>query len=183
MPINLAPKETLEESPFWKKFIYWSTNIGRIVIIGTQLIVLSAFFTRFFLDRQIIDLSEEIKTKQTIIKSTSELESTFRTTQDQLSSIKILKQKQNKYAETLKTFIQKVPQENSLQKIQVSENKLKIDGRAQSGENFAQFLINLTASEDVEQIALDGARITPEGELEFNINVKTKDKSAKTKVT
>lgn len=172
MSINLAPKETLEDSPFWKKFIYWSTNIGRLIIIGTQMIVLGAFFTRFFLDRQIINLSEEIKTKQTIIQTTSQLESEFRTTQDQLAAIKTIKSQQNDYAKALKDFTQKVPQQVSVQKINLEEDELRIDGRARTGEGFAQFLIMLTTSENIEQVALEGAQITSGGTLQFDINIK-----------
>ncbi len=171
MSINLAPKETLEDSPFWKKFIYWSTTIGRIVIIGTQMIVLGAFFTRFFLDRQIIDLSEEIKTKQTIIQTMTQLETEFRTTQDQLAAITAIKKQQNNYAKTLQSFTQKIPQQVSVQRINLEKNELNIDGRADTGEGFAHFLTMLATSENIQQVALEGARITSEGALEFDINI------------
>ena len=172
MPINLAPQETLEESPFWKKFIHWSTNIGRIVIIGTQLIVLGAFFTRFFLDRQIIDLSEEIKTKQTIIQTTSELESKFRTVQDQLTAIETIKGQQKDYAGALETFTQKVPQRVTVQRIDLEDTTLTVEGRSLTGEGFAHFLTMLATSETIELVALESAQVTTEGILDFRLNIK-----------
>ena len=171
MSINLAPKITLEESPFWKKFIYWSTTFGRIVIIGTQLIVLGAFFTRFFLDRQIIDLSEELKTKQTIIQTTKELESKFRTTQDQIAAIKKIKSQQNDYAHALREFTQKVPERVSVQRINLQDTTLTVDGRSTTGEGFAQFLTMLATSELIEQVALESAQITTEGILDFKLSI------------
>ncbi len=171
MSINLAPKETLEDSPFWKKFIYWSTTGGRIVIIGTQMIVLGAFFTRFFLDHQIIDLSEEIKTKKTIIQTTSQLESEFRTTQDQLAAITSIKKTQNNYAQALQDLTEKIPQQVSVERLNLEEHGIRIDGMARTGEAFAQFITVLATSENIKQVALEGARITDEGALHFDINI------------
>ena len=56
--INLIaqPKELIE-----KIFSEWAVNFGRIIIVLTELIALSALGYRFYIDRQIIDLHQKIK--------------------------------------------------------------------------------------------------------------------------
>ncbi|MEA2020435.1 MAG: PilN domain-containing protein [Patescibacteria group bacterium] len=171
MSINLAPSQTLEESPFWSKFIHWSTNVGRLVIIATQIAVLAAFFARFLLDRQIINQNEEIKTKKTVILTTQSLENKFKQTQDQLSAIKQIHQNKNYYSAILEELTGKIPPEVSFTRIATSEETLQIKGTSTTPRNFAHFLTMLATSENLKSLALEQARINASGSLDFGLSI------------
>ena len=161
MPINLLPKKSLDEGPFWQQAFSWSLTIGRTIIIGTELIVLSVFFSRFFLDRQITDLSEETKTKQTIIKTTGQLETRFRKIQDRLAAIKHLKIEQNQYSITLDELSQRIPEATSLVGLDLRGTELVISARTPSGEEFTKLLLQLLSWKDLSQVALTRATFLP----------------------
>lgn len=171
MSINLSPSQTIEESSFWKKFIHWSTNIGRLTIIGTQIIVLTAFFARFLFDRQLINLTEEIKTKKTIVQTTQTLENTFKRTQDQLATIKEIHQSKNQYSQVLNMFTEKIPPDVSISQITIKEGTLQIRGDSRTPRNFAHFLTMLATSEELKSVALEQARIGSDGSLGFGLTI------------
>ena len=46
---------------FLDRFITWALNAGRLLVIITETVALSAFLFRFGLDREIVDLNDKIK--------------------------------------------------------------------------------------------------------------------------
>lgn len=177
MSINLAPKELLKESSFWRKVFRWTTTIGRVIIVGTQLVVLGAFLARFSLDRRLLDLSEKIKTKRAIITATSNIEENFRKTQDQLEAIKNIKSAQNQYSETLEEFAQRVPSSLTLEHLSLKDNTLALTAQAPSGEDFAWFLIRLFTWEDLSRTTLKSAKLSPQGGISFNLDLEINPES------
>jgi len=69
--LSLLPDSSNPNS-FSARFIKWVTTIGRWVMTLTELIVISAFISRFWLDRKNSDLSDLIRQKQAILESTQE---------------------------------------------------------------------------------------------------------------
>lgn len=74
-----------ENLSFVDRFISWSLTIGRIVVILTEVIALTAFLYRFSLDRQLIDLHSKIKQEQAVVDYLKDYEQTFRDIQNRLS--------------------------------------------------------------------------------------------------
>src|SRR5260221_9195487 len=87
--INLLGDTTLERSPY-DRIITWEVTYGRYIMIGTEIVVLLAFISRFSLDRKLTDLKEEVTQKQGIIEANLPFENDVRKLQDKLSKIKIL---------------------------------------------------------------------------------------------
>src|SRR5258706_9366482 len=77
---------------FLDRFLNWALSIGRVVVIVTEAVALTAFLYRFNLDRQIIDLHSRINQEQIIVKLLNNNETTFRSLQDRLSLINKLSQ-------------------------------------------------------------------------------------------
>ncbi|MBI3385346.1 hypothetical protein HY030_04095, partial [Candidatus Gottesmanbacteria bacterium] len=84
--INLMPTEDLERTPAGR-FLKWALTVGRYIVIFTELIVLIAFLSRFWLDRTLSDLHESIKQKQAIVKSAKDLEDQARSVQNRLHEV------------------------------------------------------------------------------------------------
>jgi len=106
--INLLPTENNVNS-FSSRFIKWLTTTGRVVIIFTELIVVGAFLSRFYFDRQNSDISEVIKQQKSIMDSVKDFEKQFTDTQKRIASIKDIKTQVPNFDVYLKAVVSHVP--------------------------------------------------------------------------
>ena len=77
--LTLRARKTIQSA-----FFKWAVHAGKLIIIMTELIALSALGYRFVVDRQIIDLNDEIKREISFIEVQMDREKEFRRTQDRL---------------------------------------------------------------------------------------------------
>lgn len=143
------------EKSFTEKFINWALTIGRVVVIVTEGIALLAFLYRFSLDRQLIDLHEKIKQKETIVKLLKNNEDRYRNLQERLLLISNLGKKS---ASTSKTFIDinnLVPPDVILNNFSFSTDSLKIDLSTQSVASLLTLINSLKSYPLVNTVSLD----------------------------
>ena len=81
--INLLPREEFEQKTVGR-FLIWALTVGRWIVIVTELIVITAFLSRFKLDRDLANLYEKIRLQQNIVQSYSTFEKDFRAFQNKL---------------------------------------------------------------------------------------------------
>lgn len=168
LKINLIPKEQVEEKTLGK-FLNWSLSFGRYIIVGTEIIVLLAFFSRFKLDRQLTDLHEEIVQKETIVKFNSEFEKEARKLQKQLEEIKEISA-QHDFALRLLDFLGKnMPKEVTINKLSLSQANISLTGASLSTNSFIDFLARIRRSEKFNQIILQDLSQKGEEGLEFRL--------------
>ena len=143
--IDLLPQESWEKTSFGK-VLKWILNVGRYIVIITELIVILAFFSRFKLDRDLTNLNEQIEKKQAVIQSHQDFEKEFRFLQTRLSNISSLHQEQASTTEIIKQVSSLIPIEVTLDKITVDQNQVKLSALALSESGLAAFLGNLKSS-------------------------------------
>lgn len=95
LSVNLLEQPEFEASSFSRLF-NWSITYGRYIMIGTEVIVLLAFISRFSLDRKLTDLREEIAQKKIILEANQQFENDFKHLQNTLSTVKTLVSAQEK---------------------------------------------------------------------------------------
>ncbi len=91
MPAKKEPSllpDSENNNTFLARVLRWTTTVGRFVIVFTELIVISAFLSRFWLDRKNSDLSEVIRQQKAILESTQDFEKEFTLLQQRLKTIK-----------------------------------------------------------------------------------------------
>lgn len=108
LTINLLPKDEFERS-FLGKFLKWALTVGRYIVIGTELVVISSFLARFSLDRQMTDLNEAIATKKNVLASYVTIETQVRALQTRLNLVKELTGEQLGIVPLMKTTAQVTP--------------------------------------------------------------------------
>ena len=86
--INLSRKP---KDKFETVFYKWAINSGKVIIIITELIALGALLYRFSIDKQIVDLHDEIKREQIFLDNQKSKEKEYRGIQDRLSMIQNVK--------------------------------------------------------------------------------------------
>ena len=81
--INLLPQEEFAASTLGR-VLNWLLTTFRYIVIVTEIVVMTAFLSRFWLDAKSTDLNELIKQKQAVIAASADFEKEFRLTKDNL---------------------------------------------------------------------------------------------------
>jgi len=152
--INLLPKDKWETG-IVGKFLRWALNVGRYVVVFTELIVISAFLFRFGLDRKLTDLNEEMKQKQAVINSYGDLETKFRRLQLQLKTIKEVEEKASKTDEILANISQITPMDTVYSSVNISEEEVALEGQTLSEVGLATLLAKAQTNEMFTGVILD----------------------------
>lgn len=152
--INLLPKEKWEQGVLGK-ILKWALNVGRYVVVFTELIVISAFLYRFGLDKKLTDLNEEIERKKIIVNSYGDLEEKYRRLQSQLQLVSN-KEKERVTATTILTVISQItPIDTSYTNIVVEKEKVSLEGETLSEVGLATLLAKAQAQSIFDNATLD----------------------------
>lgn len=89
--VNLLPGDDLAGRP-GGIFLQWALTWGKRIVVTTELIVIIAFLSRFWLDTEVANLSEAIDQKKLVVQSESEFEQTFRSLSQRVAKAKELEQ-------------------------------------------------------------------------------------------
>lgn len=169
--INLVLKEGFEFTTIGR-LLTWALGVGRVIVILTELIVVIAFLSRFWLDRTLTDLNEANISKRKQIEASNKFETDFRAAQTRLSIYKKLTDKPTKDAAKVKKVASLLPQDVTLNKISLSQKDVSITGVALSEEGLAGFLKGLGKTEEFANIALSGLSLSTEGQQGFSFTLK-----------
>ncbi|MBI2464780.1 hypothetical protein HYV64_01440 [Candidatus Shapirobacteria bacterium] len=161
---------------FSARTIRWLTSVGRFVIVFTELIVICAFLSRFWLDRTNSDLSEIVRQQKAILDSTSDFEVEYAQLQKKLAVIKKFYANQPEYESKVATLVESTPED-------VNFNSLLINHSAQSNEVTAlitlsayqesaiiNFITNLIANPKITSVDIRTIEKKP-NDTKYNVNL------------
>lgn len=151
--INLIPQDEFETSTSGR-VLKWALSTFRITVIITELIVMSAFLSRFWFDSRNSDLNDELNVKKSQILAYTEIEKEFRADQVKLSIVKSLYSEANS-SNIIETVSKIIPGDVFLSSISVLNKDLNIKAYAFSEISMAQFLINLSNVNYLSQVNLN----------------------------
>jgi len=164
--INLLGDSDMEHTPVGR-IVNWAITYGRYIMIGTEIVVLLAFISRFSLDRKLTDLKEEVSQKQDIIEANLPFEKDVRILQDKLAKIKTLIAAPVKPLDALTIFQTILPQGVYLSSYDLNKDKLLIQATAGSTQSFAQFMTNLQSSKYLTAIDIGDIKRDPLAGIQF----------------
>jgi Tfp pilus assembly protein PilN len=176
--INLIGDSEMDHTPLGR-IVSWAVTYGRYIMIGTEIVVLLAFISRFSLDRKLTDLKEEISQKQDIIEANTSFENDVRLLQSKLAAIKTLSAIPINSLDTLTVFQSLMPSGVYLQSFDLSKDTLTIQAIAGSTFAFSQFIANLQATKSLTAIDISEMKRDPILGIQFAFT--TKIVSPKTK--
>lgn len=157
LSINLAKKR----GNFLEKFIDWALNVGRVVIIITEGIAISAFLYRFSLDDTLVHFHDLINSDQQIVSSPNfkQQEYIFRNLQNRLSLTDSFSNETNKttihITEIFQDITSFIPQGLLISDFSVSPQTIKMTASAASVNSISIFLNKLKDYKQIENISLD----------------------------
>lgn len=170
--INLLGDSDMEHTSLGR-IVSWAVTYGRYIMIGTEIVVLLAFISRFSLDRKLTDLKEEVTQKQEIIEANLAFEKDVRLLQDKLSKIKILKAQPTNVYTLLTSFQTLLPPGMYLKTFNFEKDKLTVSAIAGSTGAFAQFIANAQQAKLISAIDIGDIRRDPLLGIQFTFTAQT----------
>lgn len=169
--INLSARK----ESFTNVFLKWSVHIGRVIIIATELIALSALFYRFIIDRQIVDLHDQINSELVIIKYQEQKELEYRQLQKRLSSVRLLTQDTTIKLQALNSVISEINKEGIIaSQFNLASNVIHLAGRSSSILNLNELINNLKKADYISSINIEQIRGSKQG-VDFGLTIAFKN--------
>lgn len=168
--INLLGEKGADKSPIGR-IATWAITYGRYIMIGTEIVVLLAFISRFSLDRKLTDLKEEIDQKQAIIEANQSLEQDVKNVQDKLAKIKTIYATGILAPEIVASLQTTLPPGVYLDTLEISATKVVLKGSAGTNGGFSQFLSKLQSDTTYTNIEVGDIRRDPLKGIVFDINL------------
>lgn len=153
LTINLLKKK---KTPSLDIILHWAITGGRFLVIVTETIALAAFLYRFTLDRQIIDLHENIKAKQTIVLRLRGQENSYRELQERLIQAQQLSQTVS-FIPDLFSRVSLLAQKNnlSIKSFFLAEKTFHMEIIAVNVQNVKSFVTDLQNLKELKDISID----------------------------
>lgn len=142
--INLLPQEEFNASTTGR-ILRWATSTFRIIVIITEMVVMAAFLSRFWLDAQNSNLNHAIKIKSDQIAAQANQEKQFRAIQTKLSIFNQIYQKKS-MSSLVDNITGRVPGNVTLSRLSVENGVVEIRGTSLSDLDISQFIVNLSSS-------------------------------------
>jgi hypothetical protein len=160
--INLIPQNEFDETSLGR-ILKWALSTFRVMVIITELIVMSAFLSRFWLDAKNSDLNEEIGINKSQVLAYSDIETEIRLNQKRIGIAKSL-YSQRKIDIVITEVSKLIPPDVSFNSISITGNRLEIKAIAFSERSIAQFLVNLDNYEGLKDVNLSQIASSAENE-------------------
>lgn len=140
--INLIPEEELQKTTSGK-IILWVLTTFRTIVIVTELIVMSAFLSRFWLDAQNAELTDRIEENKNVILDFSNFEKEFKSTQKKLDYFRQLSDEAKSADASLKASISTLPSDLFLSSLSFAGSSIEILGSSPNEKSIQQYIVNL----------------------------------------
>ncbi len=174
--IELLPEKKFEEYTLGKKLTTWIINVGRIIIIGTELLAFSVFVGRIKLDRDLTDLTSDLENQIVILENVAEFEQDFRDLQQQLRTIRNLREGQTQTSDAVSLISSLLPQDVALTGLTLHTDESSLMAKTDSATAFAITIQQLKNSPKIREIALTSGRFdAKDNSYHFSLAVKFND--------
>ena len=153
----LHPKEAPAKLP--ERFLKWLITYGRFIVIFVEIIVVSAFLTRFKLDADLDTLKNNINRDLPYVEGLETDEILIKQTQDKLALIDKTYLGSDKWQETVVDISSQIPQSITFTALMLEEKdetsvNFRIGGSTPSNSDLGIFLNNLRKTENFKEINL-----------------------------
>lgn len=149
--INLLKRKT----NLIDRFITWALTVGRLLVILTEIVALSAFIYRFSLDRQLIDLHSKITQEQAIVNYLKDNEEKYRNLQDRLATAANYSTLGINRLKIFNDIVGFTPTGMSFNNLSLYENRIRIDANVDSVSSLSIFVNSLKNYPAIDTVSID----------------------------
>jgi len=162
--INLLPQEEFAASTLGRT-LKWILSTFRIIVITTEMIVMTAFLSRFYFDAKLTDLNDVVKQKQAIIEAFSQIENDFRDVQQRLKIFSETTTQDKQLTALMGEISSALPNGVFLESVDINEGEINVTGKSPSELLISQFVAN------VDAISLGDLSITQVNQKESDLSL------------
>ena len=152
------------------RFIGWALTVGRLLVIITEVVALSAFIYRFSLDRQLIDLHSKITQEQAIVNYLKDNEKTYRNLQDRLSLASTYSTLGVNRYQVFKDIASFAPLGMSFNNLSLYEDRIRVDANVDSVSSLSIFVNAIKNYSKIDSVSIDQIVNKPSSAV-ININL------------
>jgi Tfp pilus assembly protein PilN len=168
--INLLPDKGFSETPAGR-VLTWIVSTFRVIVIVTELLVMVAFLSRFWLDAQINDQREEITNKQAAISTTSAFEKEFRSLQTKVRLYTALTSPGPEMGKWLSQITSGLPPDVYLTAITSNKSGVSIEGASPNEASIQQLLVNVQSLPSFTDASITDLKSNEEDPSLFNFRI------------
>ena len=169
--INLLPADKFAVSAFGR-ILNWLLSTFRFITIVVELLVMTAFLSRFWLDARNSDLSDEMEQKVALLASAQEFEQEFNAVKEKINIYTSISASEDSVLTALKKIPTILPEGITLDSLSLAADGTRLSGSAQTEEQISQFLVNLGSIKEYENPLLTQVSVDEETQLYlFKIDV------------
>jgi len=150
--INLLPEREFAGT-VTGRILSWIISTFRVIVIATEILVMTAFLSRFWLDAQNTDLNEAIEEKKAIILAQSDFEHEFKDAQKRIDIYSQLSSRKT-FSSYVTTISNQLPPDVSFTSLQESPGEIEITGQTVSEKSTQQLVVNLQSTGLFEDVLL-----------------------------
>ncbi len=169
-PVNLLPPSEFESS-FWGRFLKWAVTGGRYIIIITELVVILAFLSRFKLDKDISELSEEIQGKVNVLEAELPVETEFREQQRRLAGANEILNSRYQAGMILDKLTEKVSDEVKLSNLDMGRQVIRVEANSLGEQGLGQLLSGLSVDPTWKGVELNQIQEEPLKGIKFTLEI------------
>ncbi|MCS7091812.1 MAG: PilN domain-containing protein [Patescibacteria group bacterium] len=141
--INLLPSKSFSQTVAGR-ILSWTASTFRIIVIITELLVMIAFLSRFWLDAKINDQKDEISNKKAAISATLDFEREFRDLQSKLEIYKNITDNSHQKSNWFNEITSSLPADVYLTSINYSaKTGLNLEGVSPNEVSIQQLITNI----------------------------------------
>lgn len=170
--INLLPQEEFQQSSIGR-ILHWATTSFRTIVILTELVVIFAFLSRFWLDAKNADLNDIIRQNQEIISSYEDFEAEFRQIQQGIKIFSELTEKTT-FSSLISKIVNFLPEDVKLVSISQIGDSLQIKAASASERSIVQYITNLASDSTFKEIKVTNASASSENQSIIVFSVEAK---------
>lgn len=170
--INLLPQDDFQSSTLGR-VLKWALSSFRVMVIITELVVMSAFLSRFWLDARNSDLNESLNLNKAKVLAFKETEDEFRRYQQKLSISKSL-YSESKNSTLVNDITRIMPEDISIQSIQRNDEGVQVKATGLSERSIAQFIVNMGNIKYLSDVNLSQVSSSVENSYATNFTISAK---------
>ena len=152
----------------------WAVNVGRVIIVGTELIALGALLYRFTIDRKIIDLHDKIRIEERFVKSQTKKEEQYRSLHARLENIKQTESETQSKITIMNSILKTLASGSfSTTNFVINQNTIALSGGAFSVFPVNSLIDTLKNDSNISSISLDELTSSDNG-VQFKLSIELK---------
>lgn len=153
----------------------WTIDAGRAIIVLIELVALAALGYRFVIDRQIVDLKDQIEVQEAYIAAQADEEKEFRSIQERLQGIKLVNEETQSKIQVMNEILDAISSGTFFTtSLSINEQSIALNGNTFSLYTLTDFLEGLKSFPSVVAISIDEISTSNDG-IKFSTRVQVKD--------